>query len=107
MGRDDVKVERNGKSRLSAYQVHRLFSEFRMKRSVSKAHRKGREIICGQPVCSTGCQQWWMWCTTKPREDNPIIMDARVVSLNDSQNIAPTRPYGCGTINHSTIRWIT
>jgi hypothetical protein len=44
MGSDN-KVERNGKSRLSAFQVHnRRLSEFRMKRSVLKAHRKGREI---------------------------------------------------------------
>jgi hypothetical protein len=37
VGRDDAKVERNGKIRLSACQVHnRRLSEFRIKRSISK-----------------------------------------------------------------------
>jgi hypothetical protein len=42
----DAKVERNGKSRLSSCQLHnRRLSEFRIKRFISKAHRKARESV--------------------------------------------------------------
>jgi hypothetical protein len=53
--RDISKVQRKGKSRFREFLVHnRRLSEFRVKRSISKAHREGREI----PIVVVNLLKW-------------------------------------------------
>jgi ribosomal protein L39E len=53
--RDKSKAMRNLKSRFWECQVHnRRLSEFRIKRSISKAHRRGREV----PIFVVSLLKW-------------------------------------------------